>query len=114
MNKLQKQQGDVNVVYITKEQFDSLALGAKEIKGGAVREGEGTHTHKMFGTDFRLLQMGEIILGEMISNDCALRHVNVDDTQAEHEVIPMEKRYAMFTPTTEYDHFAERARRVVD
>jgi hypothetical protein len=109
-----KQQGDVNIVGISQEQFKSMVAKAKVLKNGVVREGEGTHTHKMFGTDFRLYQLGELILGEMVSDDCVLRHVNVDDTQAEHKPIEMDDKFVVFAPTTEYDHFSERERRVFD
>ena len=109
-----KQQGDVNITGISEAQFNEMLKTAKPVKGNVVREGEGTHIHKMFGTDFRLYQLGELILGEMISDDCALRHVNVDDTQAEHHPAQMDEKFVVFSPTTEYDHFTERARRVVD
>ena len=104
--KMQFQQGDVNITRIDRLPSNlAKPLGAKLAKlleGGVIREGESTgHAHRIVGTEFRLYQLGQIILGEIVSDDCRIVH-------EEHKPIDLPVGTYEFSPTVEFDHFANR------
>ena len=97
--KMQFQQGDVNITSI--DRIPHLLI-CKPLEGGVIREGESTgHAHRIVGTEFRLYQLGQIILGEIVSDDCRIVH-------EEHKPIDLPVGTYEFSPTVEFDHFANR------
>jgi uncharacterized cupin superfamily protein len=98
------QQGDVNIT-ITK-----IPTGAKKRQdnNAMVREGEATgHFHKIVGTDFEMLELGDQIFARILSGDCSIVH-------EEHKPIELPVGDYEFTPTHEYDHFLEESKEVKD
>ena len=99
----QLQQGDVNIVKISE-----LPKKCKAINTDIIREGEATgHAHRIVGSDFKLYQQGQLILARIMSGDCAIVH-------EEHKTIELSQGDYAFSPTVEYDHFAEESRMVRD
>lgn len=107
MKRWQLQQGDVNIVKV--ENFDDIKHGTKKMKTDIIRDGEATgHHHRIVGTDFELYQAeGEQVIARILSGDCRIVH-------EEHKSIDLPAGDYLFSPTVEYDHFAERARMVRD
>jgi len=99
MNKVQKQQGDVNIWKTTR-----LPKGAKEIGTNVVREGEVTgHMHEIVGSDFQLYSHDDQVVAKIRSDDCELVH-------PEHGPIELEPGIWEFGGTHEYD-YDRRSRR---
>lgn len=102
----QLQQGDVNIV-----QVNESPNKVTKIEGGVIREGETTgHAHRIVGSDFQLNtipSLNDVLFGQIRSDDCKLTH-------EEHGTILLPQGDYMFSPTVEYDHFAERSRIVRD
>lgn len=103
---MQLQQGDVNIIKTLQR-----PVKLKELEGDVIREGEATgHAHRIVGTDFTLYhvaEMEEVLFAEIKSDDCAVVH-------EEHGTIELPVGEYMFSPTVEYDHFADRSRAVRD
>jgi hypothetical protein len=104
----QLQQGDINIVRTkTRPEPDKL----KEIDGGVVAEGEALgHKHRIIGTEFKLhkiVGLTDVLFADIVSDDCRIVH-------EEHGTIDLPIGEYYFSPTIEYDHFAERSRIVRD
>lgn len=104
------QQGDVNIIEI--EEFPKFETYHRinKIENGVVREGTATgHSHRIVGTEFELFTITwpTQMFVEIKSTDCKLVH-------EEHETIDLPVGKYEFVQTTEYDHFREESRRVVD
>ena len=96
------QQGDVNIW------GSCIPPKATPRKSPIVAEGEATgHMHKVVGTDFEMLELGDRIFARILSGDCAIVH-------EEHKTIMLPPGEYEFGPTYEYDYETKEARRVQD
>lgn len=107
---MQLQQGDINIVKLGPDQEPNRDK-LKEVDGGVVAEGEALgHKHRIIGTEFKLhnvVGLVNVLFAEITSDDCRIVH-------EEHGTIDLPVGDYMFSPTIEYDHFAERSRQVRD
>jgi len=98
------QQGDVNIISCV------IPHGVKKRKKNnpVVAEGESTgHLHKIVGTEFEMLELGDRIFTRILSGDCSIVH-------EEHKEIPLPPGEYEFGPTYEYDYDTEETNRVQD
>ena len=112
MSRKPLQQGDVNITPVDiipgSQKVGPSIENIKKQDGGVIAEGESTgHKHRIIGTAYQLYKLGARLFARIKSKDCSIVH-------EEHTAIGLPPGDYEFGPTIEYDHFAERSRRVVD